>query len=336
MHKRINGIKSLNFLVVMVSAFLTLTLSTVGATTGDTQPCYDGCTGTSVGTLEFTPEGDQVFNYQTNDGFCTDGVNPGGVIMQLCGCSEVAELTEEGIYLLSITINTDGVYFLPPASPATQVDLVFSSYPDELSACDTTIPDENTQGIPATLASGEKVYRSTLPTTLFTAGESYIKVELPSMYYVGDEVTLGSVVNVTLSVIAGDNVCVSCNDAICSCVYDIATVGCMECKTLLQYVLINNKSWWTGVAFTNTNPEQVNATLSLFIDGTLQGVAEIVLSPKAVYAAQVITMFPTVDIVGSGYLVIEATDSLDILCILGTSTGCYGYNGKSCCSWCSR
>ena len=320
------------YLIIIISMILFLVSSSL---TIEASECFSGCTGTKVGYLPVVLSLDEeinTFNYQTNVGFCEEGTNPNGVIMKLCDCPDIAELSADKEYTLSITIDTQGVYF-EAAKDATQVDIAISTYILLENAC--VGKDASSElTLVADVLEEDTVCLTNTPMNFLIAGASYIKVVIPTMYYVVDEISTQDSIKITLSIISADTVCTICTAPICSCTQEIAKFGCMQCKNTLQYVLVNNVDWWCGLVITNTTASSGTATVTLYKQDGTSVVSSISLPANQVYTTLAETLFSDVVTSEVGYLVIESTCNVETLCILGSNSGVYGYQGTNCCTNC--
>ncbi len=104
----------------------------------------------------------------------------------------------------------------------------------------------------------------TCKARFFQAGLPVLLIDLPTMVYTPADggAKLGDLVRVKVTIVGdgsgeGGDVCVDCYD-LCSCIVELGTftscpcVG--NCIYCLPYMAPIESEWWTGIAFTNTNP----------------------------------------------------------------------------------
>jgi hypothetical protein len=133
--------------------------------------------------------------------------------------------------------------------------------------------------------------------------------------------------------VSPDDICPTCEDALCSCRQPIAIIGCYDCKAVVQYVVFNGTEWWTGVALTNRN-DSVNSCVMALVTPTKTYTTKLNIPANKVISKTIGQFFP--EVVTShdtlGYIEILSVNRLEALCIMGSNSGIYALPALNCCS----
>jgi hypothetical protein len=253
-----------------------------------------------------------------------------GVMLKLCDCPNIDKLSTENEYVVVLSILTKGVYFTAPTS-ATLVEYGYTTYATAIDACTSTNATYTTT-LSYSVADAKNRAVST-PAYLMQKLSPYIVVEIPTMYYQVEEVTPSAKVIVQVSVVAPDDICPSCDDALCSCRQPVAVIGCYECSANVSYVVLNTKDWWTGIVLTNRNDTPNVCVLRLVTaENTYTHVVNL---PPRTLTSKVISQYFPESVHSSdtaGYVEIQSVSRIEALCIMGSGNGVYAVPASNCCS----
>jgi len=265
-------------------------------------------------------------NYQTGVGYCTPSVNTGGVIVDLSKCDNVNDLVPGSNYVLMLSMKTEGFTFLNPAAAATETEIAVKAF----SSMDNLCAGTNANDITLTAMFNDDGSRiiSNASNQFILVAHPYLLVTIPSFVYDNTEVD-GSDPVIEIDIIDANVICITCNAAICSSIFDLGSMSCDDTYSLLfPYGVCNDTEWWTGIALTNLTNHSGIANITVYIGGKQINIAK-TIKGNFIYSFSVDEILEDIDVVGNTcYIEVKSNFNMDGVCIYGNSLGQSAYKAR--------